>query len=72
MGERERCEVTDWESDSYKRRQLSWIKMAGERHQWAACEEKRKEEVLGVFEGLVKLSSRQYLGPAGSRLGRAK
>jgi hypothetical protein len=56
--------VTDWDSNSYKRKHLRWIKMTQEYQQYAAREEKRKEEVLGVFKGLVKLSSsKQRLEP---------
>jgi hypothetical protein len=56
--------VKDWDSTSYKRKHLRWIKMTQEHQQYAAREEKRKDEVLGVFRGLVKLSSsKQHLEP---------
>ena len=55
--------MTDWDSNSYKRKHLRWIKTAQEHQQYAAREEKRKEEILGVFKGLVRLSCKQRLEP---------
>jgi DnaJ-domain-containing protein 1 len=54
--------VRDWESSHHKAEHLRWIRMAQERHRYAALEEKRKEEILGIFRSLVKLASKQRLG----------
>ena len=48
--------VKQWDSDSYKRRHLRWVEMMWERHSTITREEKRKEEVLGIFRSLVELS----------------
>ena len=46
-----------------KERHWRWMEMGWERHQSLASEEKRKEEVLEVFEGLVRLSRRRVEVP---------
>jgi hypothetical protein len=59
VGERRQGEVADWDSNNYKAGHLRWIKMAQERNQHVAYEEKRKDEVLGIFRSLVELSSKE-------------
>ena len=53
--------MTNWDSESYKRRHLRWMQMMRERHNTITREEKRNEEVLEIFRSLVELSSTQRL-----------
>jgi len=43
----------------YKERHLRWMEMMWERHQSITREEKRKEEVLEIFEALCDLAKRR-------------
>ncbi len=43
----------------YKERHLRWMEMLWERHQSTTREEKRKEEVLKIFESLDELAKRR-------------
>ncbi len=47
----------------YKERHLRWMEMMWERHQSLAREEKRKEEVLEIFETLSDLAKRRVETP---------
>ena len=49
--------MTNWDSESYKRRHLRWMQMMRERHNTITREEKRNEEALEIFRSLVELSS---------------
>ena len=42
---------------NYKERHMRWMEMMWERHQSMTREEKRKEEVLKIFEGLGDIAS---------------
>ncbi len=46
-----------------KERHLRWMEMMWERHQSMAREEKRKEEVLEIFETLRDLAKRRVEAP---------
>lgn len=43
----------------YKERHLRWMEMLWERHQSTTREEKRKDEVLKIFESLDELAKRR-------------
>ncbi len=43
----------------YKERHMRWMEMLWERHQSLTREEKRKEEVLEIFETLCELAKRR-------------
>ncbi len=45
-----------WGVMNYKERHLRWMEMMWERHQSITREEKRKEEVLEIFETLCDLA----------------
>jgi len=47
----------------YKERHLRWMEMMWERHQSMTREEKRKEEVLEIFETLCELAKRHVETP---------
>jgi hypothetical protein len=47
----------------YKERHLRWMEMMWERHQSLTREEKRKEEVLEIFENLCDLSKYRVKTP---------
>jgi hypothetical protein len=47
----------------YKERYLRWMEMLWERHQSLTREEKRKEEVLEIFETLCELAKRRVETP---------
>ena len=49
--------MTNWDSESYKRRHLRWMQMMRERHNTITREEKRNEEALEIFRSLVELFS---------------
>jgi len=48
---------------NYKEKRLRWLEKMRELHSGISREEKSKEEVLEVFEGLVRLSRRRVEAP---------
>jgi hypothetical protein len=47
----------------YKERHLRWVEMTWERYQSTIREERRKEEVLEIFETLGELAKRRVETP---------
>ena len=47
----------------YKERHLRWMELMWERHQSITREEKRKEEVLKIFESLGEIAGRRVEAP---------
>jgi hypothetical protein len=55
--------VRDWRVGDEKEKYLRWMEMMWERHNSITREEKRKEEVLKIFEGLGELAKRKVEAP---------